>query len=78
MQSDDSFLTASQLRERWGNMGHSTLHRLLESDPHCPKPSMRINTRRFFLMSDVLAYEARQRTVKAAQPKQLRRKRRAA
>ncbi len=72
MRIEDQFLTATQLRERWGHMGRATLHRLIAADPDAPRPAMRIHHRRFFL----LAFEARQRMAAAAQPKQLRRSKR--
>lgn len=51
------FITAPQLRERWGDCSHMFIERLLKSDPTMPRP-VKLGTRyRFFDLAAIERYE---------------------
>jgi len=58
---DDEFLTARQLRKRYGNRSHMWVERRLKDDPGFPRPYY-FGRMRFFRLSELEAYECRQVT----------------
>ena len=55
-QAAETFLASRQVRERYGNASEMWLYRREHDDSGFPKP-IRINGRRFWRLSDLLAYE---------------------
>jgi predicted DNA-binding transcriptional regulator AlpA len=51
------FLTAPQLRERWGGCSSMFIERLLKSDPTFPRPVKFSRRVRFFDLDAIEAYE---------------------
>ena len=59
----ERYLTAVQVRQRFGGVSDMTLDRWLKSDKlDFPRP-IKINRRRLFKESDVVAWEKRQRAI---------------
>jgi hypothetical protein len=51
-------ITFKELCHRWGDVSHMFVERLLQSDPHMPKPVKFPNGRvRFFYLDQIEAYE---------------------
>ena len=59
MELEDTykFLTAKQVRARYGGISDMSLWRWLQDDSNFPKP-MRVNGRRFWAVADLEAWEA--------------------
>jgi hypothetical protein len=56
-RADKIYLTAVQLRKRWGNCSHMFVERLLKSDPNMPRP-VKLGARiRFFDLDAIERYE---------------------
>jgi predicted DNA-binding transcriptional regulator AlpA len=51
------YITATQLRERWGNVSHMFICRLLQSDPNFPRPMKLSGRLRFFDVAAIEDYE---------------------
>jgi predicted DNA-binding transcriptional regulator AlpA len=67
--SDDCFLTAVQVRQRYGNASDMWLWRLLRDDSNFPRP-IEIRKRRYWKLSDLIAWErACARTSRLPPPK---------
>lgn len=63
---DQRYLTASEVRARFGNISDMTLWRWLEDDElGFPRP-MRVNRRRLFKERDIVDWEARRAVEGAA------------
>ncbi|WP_127143186.1 helix-turn-helix transcriptional regulator [Pelagibacterium montanilacus] len=63
--SDNRYLTATEVRARFGGISDMTLWRWLEDDSlNFPRP-MKVRNRRLFKEQDIIDWEAR-RTVEAA------------
>jgi len=58
-QATDTFLNSRQVRERYGHASQMWLLRRLNEDGDFPQP-LRIRGRRFWRLSELLAYEAAQ------------------
>ncbi len=56
--TDGGYLTAGQVRARYGGRSDMWLWRRLEDDPHFPKP-MRVKTKRYWRVADLLEWEER-------------------
>ena len=56
---NDEFLTARQLRKRYGNRSHMWVARRLKDDPDFPRPYY-FGQLRFFKLSDLEAWERQQ------------------
>jgi predicted DNA-binding transcriptional regulator AlpA len=56
--TDGGYLTATQLRARYGGVSDMWLWRRLEDDTHFPKP-MRVKSKRYWRLADLLEWEAR-------------------
>jgi predicted DNA-binding transcriptional regulator AlpA len=52
------FISAGQLRDRWGGLSLMTIARRLETDPDFPKPHY-FGRLRFWKIADIEAYERR-------------------
>lgn len=65
MSSTAKFLTARQVRDRFGGISEMTLWRWLNGETAFPKP-LTINRRRFWKITDVEAFEDRTEAGKAA------------
>jgi predicted DNA-binding transcriptional regulator AlpA len=60
MKNSDIYLTARQVRERYGSCSDMTLWRLIQDEAmQFPRPLV-INGRRFFKISDLEGFEGRQ------------------
>jgi predicted DNA-binding transcriptional regulator AlpA len=54
------FITAAQLRERFGGMSHMFIERLLKRDPNFPRPvTLAGSMFRFWKLDDVIEWERR-------------------
>jgi predicted DNA-binding transcriptional regulator AlpA len=53
---NDGYLNSAQVRARYGNASSMWLHRRLHDDSRFPQP-MRICGRRFWRLSDLIAWE---------------------
>lgn len=73
--SEDKFLTSAQVKARYGGISDMWLHRRLQDDSQFPQP-MIVEKRRFWRLSDLIAWE-RKRAVAPAPPRQRTRRRRA-
>jgi hypothetical protein len=64
---DHEYLTAAQVRRRYGGISHMGLHRWLKHPRlNFPQPT-KINGRRYFLKADLDAFDARQAAARARQ-----------
>jgi predicted DNA-binding transcriptional regulator AlpA len=54
--TDGGYLTAVQVRARYGGRSDMWLWRRLEADPHFPKP-MRVSGYRYWRLSELLKWE---------------------
>lgn len=57
--ADDLFATSAEVRRRYGGVSDMWLHRRLADDPDFPKPLV-IRRRRFWRLSDLVAWERKQ------------------
>ena len=55
---EDTWETATEFRQRCGNVSRMTLHRWARSFPDFPKPTL-INGRRYFRKADRIAFMER-------------------
>jgi predicted DNA-binding transcriptional regulator AlpA len=55
-QASEVFLTAPQVRQRYGNKSDMWLWRVLREEPEFPKPIV-IRKQRYFRLCDLIAYE---------------------
>jgi predicted DNA-binding transcriptional regulator AlpA len=53
----DKYLTAIQLRQRWGGCSHMFIERRLASDPDFPRPIKLGGRKRLFALDQVEKYE---------------------
>jgi predicted DNA-binding transcriptional regulator AlpA len=77
-QSETRYLTATQLRARWGGVSHMFLERRLKDDPNFPKPirlSASASAWRLWALDDVEAYERACATRSVPARKSLKRRR---
>lgn len=58
--TDPVYLTAKQLRARWGNVSHMFVERLLQNDDSFPRP-IRLGggSMRFWRLKDIVRWERR-------------------
>jgi predicted DNA-binding transcriptional regulator AlpA len=53
----EKYLTANQLRERWGGCSHMFIERRISGDPDFPRPVKLGGRKRFFSLDQVEQYE---------------------
>lgn len=53
------YLTARQLRDRWGGRSHMFIERLLKNDPTFPRPVRLGGAMRFWRLDEIEAWESR-------------------
>jgi hypothetical protein len=53
----EKYLTANQLRDRWGGCSHMFIERRIVSDPDFPRPIKFGGRKRFFSLDQVEKYE---------------------
>jgi hypothetical protein len=54
--ASETLLTSTQLRRRWGGCSDMLLWRRLHDDDDMPRP-LRMSGRRFWYLSEIIAYE---------------------
>ena len=59
---NDRYLTATQVRQRYGNASNMWLHRRLHDDSGFPRPDLVVNGRRFWRVSSLIRWERKQVT----------------